>query len=178
MKTETLMWLLPIVFMLHDFEEIIMVQAWVEHNAGQLRTRFPQLAARLLPHLEKLSTSSFALAVAEEFVLLSVVTYVTVELELYSVWAGILVGFFIHLIAHIVQFAIYQRYIPAIFTSVLSTIYCLGTLYYLSGRNYLIWAEVFLWTFIALIVIVTNVILAHKLAAWFEQYLKKKFVKL
>lgn len=176
MKTETLMWLLPIVFMLHDFEEIIMVQAWVEHNAGQLRTRFPQLASGLLPHLEKLSTSSFALAVAEEFVLLSVVTYVTVELELYSVWAGILVGFFIHLIAHIVQFAIYQRYIPAIFTSVLSSIYCLSALYYLNARNLLAGAKVSPWAFVALIVLVANVILAHKLAAWFEQYLKEKGV--
>jgi hypothetical protein len=49
--------------------------------------RFPSLATRVLPHLERLSTSSLALAVAEEFLLLSAVTYFAVEYRLYAGWA-------------------------------------------------------------------------------------------
>jgi hypothetical protein len=32
MKIETLMWLLPIIFMFHDFEEIIMMKIWLKKN--------------------------------------------------------------------------------------------------------------------------------------------------
>ncbi|MBI2332821.1 MAG: HXXEE domain-containing protein [Chloroflexi bacterium] len=71
MTLDTLLWLLPAVFMFHDFEEIIMVRPWLQKNTPLLRERFPKLAERVLPQLESLSTSAFALAVAEEFILLT-----------------------------------------------------------------------------------------------------------
>lgn len=172
MKTETLMWLLPIVFMVHDFEEIIMLQPWLGHNASSLEKRFPQLASRLLPHFRRISTASFALAVAEGFILLSIATYITVEWNLYSVWAGILVAFFVHLISHMLQFVAYGRYTPAIITSILTAVYCLGALYYLSMAGKLVWSEVGVWSVVALAVIVFNVIVMHGLAERFEDYTK------
>ncbi len=175
MKTETLMWLLPIVFMVHDFEEIIMLQPWLRHNANSLQERFPQLASRFLPHFEKLSTGSFSLAVAEEFILLSAATYLTVEWSLYSVWAGILLAFSIHLISHILQFVFLRRYTPAIITSISTGAFCLGALYYLSMAGKLVWSEVVLWSIIALAVILANLLLMHLLAERFEGYLKASF---
>jgi len=172
-KIETLMWLLPIAFMIHDFEEIIMIPPWINHYTPHLRQRFPRLASSLLPYFENLSTSSFALAVAEEFILLTMVTYLTVERELYAVWAGILLGFFVHLIVHWVQFAIYRGYTPAIITSALSSIYCLGALYSLGRLTPLLWTDVAFWTFVAVMVIVLNLILAHMLAARFERYIRR-----
>ena len=43
-KIETLMWLLPIVFMLHDFEEIIMFKPWMNANCAALEKRLPTWA--------------------------------------------------------------------------------------------------------------------------------------
>lgn len=171
-KTETLMWLFPVVFMLHDFEEIIMMRAWVEHNAQQLQTRFPSLASRMLPYFEKLSTPAFALMVAEEFALLSAITYETVEWELYSVWAGILVAFLAHLIMHIAQFAAYRRYTPAIITSSLASVYCIGALYSLNAHGRLVWPTVSLWALVALLVLVANLAFMHILAVRFDRYLR------
>jgi len=142
MKIETLMWLLPIAFMIHDFEEIIMMKPWAAKNSVEIQRRFPSLASRVLPHLERLSTSSFALAVAEEFILLSTVTYFAVEYELYAVWAGVLLAFFIHLLVHIMQFFLYWKYIPVIITSVIISLYCVFALYFLNLYNYVSWPDV------------------------------------
>jgi hypothetical protein len=172
MKTESVMWLLVVVFMIHDFEEIIMIQPWLARNAANLNKRFPKMAGKLLSQYQKLSTSSFALAVAEEFVLLSFLTYLTVERELYSVWAGILLGYFIHLLSHIGQYIVYRRYVPAIFTSLLTGIYCIWAILYLNALHPLVWNAVFLWTLITLLVLVVNLIFIHWLARRFEQYLR------
>jgi hypothetical protein len=45
-KLETLMWLLPIVFMFHDFEEIIMFKPWMNANYAALEKRLPAPAPR------------------------------------------------------------------------------------------------------------------------------------
>ncbi len=172
MKTESVMWLLVVVFMIHDFEEIIMIQPWLARNAGNLNRRFPKVTGKLLSQYEKLSTSSFALAVAVEFILLSFLTYITVERELYSLWTGILLGYFIHLLAHMGQYIVFRRYVPAIFTSVLTSIYCIWAIFYLNARHPLVWNEVLLWTLVALLVLVVNLILIHWLARQFEQYLR------
>ena len=67
-----LMVLLPIVFMLHDFEEIIMFRPWLSRNRDELKTRFPRFEAFLTKRgFFDYSTSAFALAVCHEFVLLS-----------------------------------------------------------------------------------------------------------
>jgi hypothetical protein len=118
LKIENLMWLLPVIFMLHDFEEIIMMRPWIDRNAVFLRERFPRLADYMLGHLEKLSTPSFALAVAEEFMILVAVTYLAVEHGWYAVWGGLLLAFFAHIIVHLVQFLAIRRYAPMIITSV------------------------------------------------------------
>ena len=35
MKIETILYLLPLVFMLHDFEEIVMMKSWLARNAAE-----------------------------------------------------------------------------------------------------------------------------------------------
>lgn len=175
LKIETLMWLLPIVFMIHDFEEIIMFKPWMRKNRISLQTRFPRWAARFLPRYDKLSTSSFALAVAEEFVILAVLTAFAVEFQLYAFWAGILLGFFVHLLIHLLQFAIYRAYVPVIITSVLSSLYCLIALHDLNAYQALVWYQVIGWTLIAVVIIGANIMLALSMAARFEAWLDTTF---
>ena len=177
MRIETLMWLLPIAFMIHDFEEIIMMKPWAAKNSAKIQRRFPALASGTLPHLEKLSTSSFASEAAEEFVLLSMVTFLTVEYQLYAVWAGVLLAFFIHLCVHVLQFVLYRKYVPVIVTSLITSPYCIFALCFLSLNNYLSWPDVVKWTIISLAVILVNLIFIHALAGRFEKWLDKNFAK-
>lgn len=174
-KIETLMWLLPIFFMFHDFEEIIMFKPWLNTNWSNLKKRFPNPVVRVLAEQSKISTSAFALAVAEEFIVLSALTLLAVELELYPFWAGILLGFFIHLLVHMGQFVIYRGYVPVILTSLPSGLYCLVALHDLNVYHPLDWGLVAMWTFVSLIIIGANLALALKMAVKFEMWLGKNF---
>ena len=68
MDFKIIVWLLPIVFMIHDFEEIIFFKSWITKNKDYLSGIIPEFSKRLLFRLEKLSVPAFSLAVAEEFV--------------------------------------------------------------------------------------------------------------
>ncbi|MBI5950243.1 MAG: HXXEE domain-containing protein [Chloroflexi bacterium] len=174
-KIETLMWLLPIVFMFHDFEEIIMFKPWLDANRENLERRFPKWAARALAEQSKMSTSAFAFAVAEEFIVLSALTLLAVELELYPFWVGMMLGFFIHLLVHMGQFIVYRKYVPVILTSLPSGIYCLVALHDLNLQHPLDWELVAIWTLLSLIIIGANLALALKLAAKFGMWLERNF---
>jgi len=176
MKIETLCWLLPVIFMLHDFEEIIMLRPWFAQNEALLRVRFPRVAARLLPHFKRLSTSSFALAVAEEFLVMSVITIITVELELYALWSAVVLAFLLHLLFHMGQYLMYRRYIPVIFLSVPAAIFCGWAVFQLNQFRPLVWSDVLLLTPLAVIALMGNLLIAHGLALRFERFLRENYV--
>ncbi|MCC8154609.1 MAG: GNAT family N-acetyltransferase [Tannerellaceae bacterium] len=175
MNFSILIWLLPLVFMLHDFEEIIFFKSWIEKNRNYLSEKYPKLAKRFLSRFEDLSVPGFTIAVAEEFILLSIITVCSVISGYYLVWLGVFMGFFIHLFIHIVQWIIIKRYIPAIYTTFISLIYCIFTFIYLVERSIFTMPEI-LWGSVAgFILIALNLILAHKLTGWFDK--KNKIMK-
>ncbi len=173
MKTETIMWLFPIVFMIHDFEEIIMMRPWVDRNAPYLKERFPRIAARALPHLEALSTSSYALAIFLMFLSVSAVTLISVEFDLYALWAGVLIGYFIHAILHVTQFLAFRRYVPVVITSLITAPYCIWALIVINHRHPLPTDPTLVWTAVALVFIGGSLVLFLAIAARFERWLAK-----
>ncbi len=124
-----LMTLLPVVFMLHDFEEIIMFRPWLRRNSDELKARLPRFEAFLTRcGLFDYSTSAFAVAVCHEFVLLSVVSYGALYAGAYGWWFAAFMAFFLHLFVHVGQWIVYRKYVPVIVTSVLSLPYGFYTL--------------------------------------------------
>ena len=173
MDFKIIVWLLPIVFMIHDFEEIIFFKSWITKNKDYLSGKIPEFSKRLLFRLEKMSVPAFSLAVAEEFVLLSIVTVLSVVYESYLLWLGIFMGFFIHLLVHLVQWIALRKYIPAIYTSIASLLYCFFSLNYILKNKLFEINEIVIWTFIGFGVVVLNIILAHKLAELFDKKQEK-----
>ena len=167
-----IIWLLPIVFMIHDFEEIIFFKSWINKNRDYLAQKFPKISKRFLPRISNLSTSAFALAVAEEFVLLSLITLGSVLFDNYVLWLAAFMGFFAHLLVHLVQWIILKRYIPAIWTTFFALIYCIYTLCEIFVKDDIFQiSEIVLWTIIGLVLLGVNLVFAHKLA---EMYNKKQ----
>ena len=72
--TLILIYLLPIMFMLHEFEEMVMLPAWIEKNEKELSRRFPALRSKL----SFLQSPAFGIAVCEEFIIVSACTMVTI----------------------------------------------------------------------------------------------------
>ena len=165
MKVETLLWLLPIVFMIHDFEEIIMIPSWMERNRAVILARFPKLGKRLLSQFGSLSGPGFSVAVLEEFILISLLTLLAVENNCYNLWTGLMLVFFLHLFMHVGQFLVFRKYIPAIVTSVLSMIYCLYALNFMVVHKLIFWPDVMKWFVIFLILVALNLMIASSLGS-------------
>jgi hypothetical protein len=180
MKIETILYLLPLVFMLHDFEEILMMKTWLAHNAAELQRRFPRLAEKMLPHFSSLSTSAFALAVAEEFVLISIFSVAAVEFQWYAWWAGLLLAFFLHLLVHMGQFLVWGKYIPTVVTSLPAGLYCIWALQAVMARTGLDWKQIVPSFGVMTGMMLANLWAVHRLAVWFEahsgEHLHEKFI--
>ena len=111
-------WLFPLLFIFHDLEEIIGFIPWIERNEKLLAKK----ATFILNTHQGLSTEGFALAVAEEFVVVLLVSFFALichTLLLYLIWLGGLVAFALHLVVHVLQAIWLRRYIPALATSIL-----------------------------------------------------------
>ncbi|MDD3310392.1 MAG: HXXEE domain-containing protein [Dysgonamonadaceae bacterium] len=167
-----IVWLFLIVFMLHEFEEIIFLKPWVGKNSAYLSKRFPKLTKRFMPRFENMSIPAFA--VAEEFILLSIITISSVLLDNYLLWFGVFMGFFMHLLIHLAQWLILRKYIPVIYTTIISLVYCLFSLRYILKENLFQIHEIIIWIFIGFGIVNLNLLLAHKLAVWFDKKYNKQ----
>ncbi|QVK16885.1 HXXEE domain-containing protein [Mycoplasmatota bacterium] len=85
----SVIWLFPIVFMLHDFEEIIFMKWWIQRNRLVLLKKFSKISKVY----NEFSTEAFALAVSEEFIILFLITLGSIIFNWYYLWLGVLIGF-------------------------------------------------------------------------------------
>ena len=154
--------LFPIVFMLHDFEEIIMQQRWMERNADELSRRFPVLRKQIM-QLRELSTTGFAIAVAEEFIIISGVSVYAVLSRHYFLWMALFLAFGIHLLVHVGQFVLLRKYIPAIVTSLLCLPYAVYVCYLFYSTGLFTAMDFLLGGILGVLVMVLNLKLAHAL---------------
>ena len=71
LNVQTLIWLFPILFIIHDFEEIIMIEKWLHHNRHKLYERLPQKIADKVVKQFSMTTAQFAVAVLFIFLFVS-----------------------------------------------------------------------------------------------------------
>lgn len=166
---QVIIWLFPILFIIHDFEEIIFMQAWIRKNKSYLCDRFPTLSKKLLPHFDSITTSAFALGVAEEFVLISIITVVSYMTNWYSLWIGSFIAFTLHLLIHCLQAFVVRKYIPCIVTSVICLpicIYIIKQIIQISTLN-----TITLYSILCFIIMVINIGFIHKVMAIFSKWI-------
>lgn len=111
---QTTLWLFPILFMLHELEEIIGFKLWLEKNRNFVE-RYPRLR-RL--H-QNFSIEGFSVAVLEEYLLCIAMTGVSLYFNEYLIWLGTFIAFSIHLFVHLIQSLLLRRYIPSLVSSVI-----------------------------------------------------------
>ncbi|WOO37492.1 HXXEE domain-containing protein [Anaerocolumna sp. AGMB13020] len=166
-----LVWLFPILFIFHDFEEIIFMKMWVRKNKNYLSERLPALSKRLLPHFDNITTSAFAFGVAEEFILISIITVASYMTNWYILWIGLFITFTLHLVIHCLQVLIVRIYVPAIITSII----CLPVCIYIIKIILKLFPldTVVLYSVISFIIMVVNLIFVHKGMDVFSKWLAK-----
>lgn len=170
---ELLMMLLPVAFMIHEYEEIIMFKGWLTKNRIQLKRRFPKIATFMAQHhVFDLSTSSFAVGTAHNFALISTATFAGIWLEAYQWWWVALVGHTTHLVVHLAQWAIYRRYLPVIATTILTLPYCIYAGSRFTEQSALSPESLLLWSILGIIVMLLSVLSSWLLMSKFHKWEK------
>lgn len=108
---------LPVVFLLHDAEEMAMRARCLPGIVERVSERFPRFVP-LAERLRDIGGLRFAVIVAEEAVLL-VVALVLFLNGFVWVLAALFWGFGAHLLVHVVQALALGRYVPGLVTAVL-----------------------------------------------------------
>ncbi|MBD8499444.1 HXXEE domain-containing protein [Paenibacillus sp. CAU 1523] len=114
-------WLFVVVFMLHDFEEIITVEHWAKRNESLVRSKNSKLAD-MIWKFWNVSSYSFAKRDVFIFLTMSIITFLKVQ-YIDSTWSAVLfIGFLlfvlIHNLVHILQTIVLQTYTPGLYTSI------------------------------------------------------------
>jgi hypothetical protein len=159
--------LLPIIFMVHEFEEILFFKYWLNKDKDYLHKKFPKIGPKIYLQYSKFTTAGFVFAIAEEFILISILTYMAIIVENSYIWFTVFMGFSIHIIIHFIQWIFYKKYIPVIITSILVLPYCIyGFIICMDSKIYN-----FEWIIICSIIGIIGVIINLKLI----HYLGEKF---
>ena len=79
---KAIVWLLPLLFILHDMEEIILAIPW--KNSEAPKKRF--IRVRFVPFGTFFNTESFSIAVCEELLLLTLVSAFGYFTRHYELW--------------------------------------------------------------------------------------------
>lgn len=159
MFTVLLYILLPLVFLIHDLEEIVMRKHCMPYIVRLVSGKFPRIVP-FVRHLQNISTRDFIIIVIEEFLLiivaLAVFLYDIPYLLLALFW-----GFSIHLLVHIAQAIVIRKYVPGLVTSLLFLPYCaLGVVHliqrYSFGMNMLL-------AVVGFAIVVANLLIMHRI---------------
>ncbi|MDQ1143987.1 hypothetical protein QE429_000814 [Bacillus sp. SORGH_AS 510] len=171
---QTLIWLFLVMFILHDFEEIIMAERWVQQHSQRIKEKFPPKLANRILNQFSMSTAQFAVAVLVVFLLVASSTllasqYVTTgTFGNIHIFLVIMLVFFLHAFTHIAQSTFFQSVTPGVITSVIIVLpYSTLMIGSLLQQGWITWHTIFLCLPFVLVA-VPVVLLAH--------WIGKKFI--
>lgn len=115
------LWLLIVVFMLHDFEEIISVEHWAKKKEFIIKEQ-PNRFKHWIYQFWNISSHSFAKRDVFVFLFVSMVVFLKVQF-IDSTWMDAIFIVFLtlillHNIAHIIQTVIIKTYTPGLYTTI------------------------------------------------------------
>jgi len=163
----SLMWLFLAAFMIHDFEEIIVVESWMKKNYQRIHPLVPKSIGNLLREMSGVKSSQFAVAVFVEFIVFIPVTYLAVEHKHYVLFVGFNALLFIHVFTHLAQSIFVKSYTPGVVTGLLVVLpYSLYLFYRMLDQELVTMKQILLYAPTGLLVI-PLVLLGHKLGKFF-----------
>ena len=98
MSQDTIVWLSVVLFMVHEFEEIIFIRPWLSRFRDDPRAR-----KQMFWGFRSFSTPTLAAMIFEEFVLFSLIALVSVVTGYLPLIAGFLIPYMLHLLGHVLE---------------------------------------------------------------------------
>jgi hypothetical protein len=165
--------LLPIIFMFHEFEEILFLKIWLHKDKEYLCNKFPKAGPKIYSQYSGFTTSGFVFAVSEEFLLITILTYMAILFRKEYMWFTVFMGFSIHIVIHIFQWIIYKKYLPVLITSMLVLPYCICGFIYFLNNNIINTFLIITSSIIGIVAVVLNLKLIHYIGHKFSTYENK-----
>ncbi|MUG73737.1 MULTISPECIES: HXXEE domain-containing protein [Paenibacillus] len=114
-------WLFVVIFMLHDFEEIIAVEKWAKRTESRITGNSNRISKKIW-QFWNVNSYSFAKRDVFIFLTMSIITFIKIQ-NLESLWSSILYLSFlifvlIHNVAHVLQTWLLKTYTPGLYTAV------------------------------------------------------------
>jgi len=160
--------LFPVVFMVHDFEEILTVEKWTKQNKEKVFALLPKKLHRFFWSSFHINTLEFAkdvfwiflaiTAAALEFakdvfwifLAITAAALIAVLFQWYGFFLIFLAIFFFHVFTHFGQSVLFKGYAPGVWTSLFLVLpYSLYAYYRLLHERAVQWEDLF-WSFIGM----------------------------
>lgn len=141
--------LFPSIFMLHEFEEILLFPCFMRRNT-KLQLQF--LADTFTPF-------RFNAIVCQEFILLLIVLGLSIYFESFDIYITVIIAYIYHVIGHIIQSILLRQYIPGVLSGIITASYCVCRIYDAVSANYWLLA----YSFITLLLIFVNIAVSFKI---------------
>ena len=170
MEIYKLSFIIIVLFMIHEFEEIIFIKKFIEKNKV-VKNMKNELFVKIKESYP--STETTSLMIAEEFIILSTLLSIASEFRMYEIVLSLFIVYIAHLVPHIYDALRYRKFSPGSRTSFI--IFPLGILII---WNVILNKEINFVIFILCVIIIgflmiLNLIFLHKISKKIDKYLRK-----
>jgi len=166
MEMSIIIWWFPILFMIHEIEEIIFMKAWTKEVVSTGGNNSFEAHA-----LGFVSTEAFTLAVFEEYLIIIAVTIHAWVFESYMVWMGLFCAVALHYVFHILMSILYKAYVPGEASAILLLVVSPFIVFQVMLETGMLWQSVVLWTIGVGLLFLINLGFLHKLMPKFNQFI-------
>ena len=159
-------WMLPILFILHDFEEMIFMPLWKKRHRHKLVTfKKPFFGSVTL-------SSAFAVGVLEEFVILLFISGFCQLTHNNLLYLSFVIAYTAHFIIHYIMCLQFRGYVPGVVTVTLELPMVLMIIshYWLYDVSLL---SVVVYLLLAMIIAFTNLKIMHLIMPKIQTHLEK-----
>ena len=159
-----------VLFMIHEFEEIIFMKKFIEKNKV---VKYMKNELFLKKKANYPSTETISLMIAEEFIILSTLLFIASEFSMYEIVLSLFIVYIVHLLPHIYDALRYRKFSPGSRTSFI--VFPLGILII---WNIILNKKIHLVILILCVIIIgflmiLNLLFLHKISKKIDKYLWK-----
>lgn len=157
-----------VLFMIHEFEEIILVCPWIAKKKND-----PKFANEIFVsgRAHYLSAETIAALILEEFVLASLLLLVGILFKLPELVLAITLGHTFHLFSHIGQAIKFRTWVPGSLTAALTLPLLVLSIIVFCFSQTISWILLLMLTIIIFFLLLLNLRFLHQQAAKVERFL-------
>lgn len=151
------------IFMLHNLEEIIMVEKWIQKTYPRVRHKIPSSIQKELNRYQDMTSIQFAVTVFVLSVFASILILVAVMTQHYYLFLGINFIFAINILTHPLQAMYLRCYTPGLMTSLFLIIPYYSLFFYHFHNTELLNLNSILGAIIVIVFFIPVFLFSHKI---------------